>query len=103
MFGVIGVRFRNGEPDFRPFAIASVKLKEYLDTRYGSGGTMPQADKVLAQKLNISESFIRKWIDDNQYVWHERQDGKRIDLLTHDIHGNIPHTGGISVNKMRNG
>jgi hypothetical protein len=34
-------------------------------------------------------------------VWHERQDGKRIDLLCHDIHGNIPHSGGISANKQR--
>ena len=49
----------------------------------------------------IGENTVRQWINDNQYVWHERQDGKRIDLLCHDIHGNIPHTGGISRNKAR--
>jgi hypothetical protein len=102
-FGRAGVRFINNEPQFWPYAIATVKLQEYLDTRYGSAGTMPEADRILAARLGVSAGEVRQWINDNQYVWHERQDGRRIDLLCHDIHGNIPHTGGISVNKMRNG
>jgi hypothetical protein len=100
--GLKGVNFRNGEPDFSPFAIATVKIGQYLDTRYGSQGTMPLADKILAGRLGIPESAVRNWINDNQYVWHERQDGRYIDLLPHDIHGNVPHTGGISINKERN-
>jgi hypothetical protein len=102
IFGLAGVRFINNEPQFWSYAIATVKLQEYRDTRYGSEGTMPEADNVLAGRLGVSVSEVRQWINDNQYVWHERQDGRRIDLLCHDIHGNIPHTGGISVNKMRN-
>ncbi|GBU27567.1 hypothetical protein R84B8_01101 [Treponema sp. R8-4-B8] len=101
--GVKGVRFFNYEPDFSPFAIATVKLKNYLTSRYGSEGTMPEADKILAFKLNRTEAQIRQWINDNQYVWHERKDGRRIDLLSHDIHANIPHTGGIAANKERKG
>jgi hypothetical protein len=103
IFGLAGVRFIKGEPQFWPFAITTLKLQEYLDTRYGGQGTMPMADKILAQRLDITVNEIRQWINDNQYVWHERQDGKHIDLLCHDIHGNIPHTGGISANKIRNG
>jgi hypothetical protein len=103
VFGLAGVRFIKGEPQFWPFAIATVKLSAYLDTRYGSAGTMPEADRLLAERFGISVNEVRQWINDNQYVWHERQDGRRIDLLSHDIHGNIPHTGGISVNKTRNG
>jgi hypothetical protein len=101
--GAMGVRFWNDEPDFRPFAIATVRLKQFLDTRYGSAGTMPTADKLLAARLGIGESALRQWINDNQFVWHERQDGKRIDLVSHTIHGNIPHTGGLSFNKRRHG
>jgi hypothetical protein len=101
--GLMGVHFYNGEPDFSPFAIATVKVDKYMDVRYGSNGTMPQADKLLAKRLGITEKEVRQWINDNQYVWHERQDGKKIDLLCHDIHGNIPHRGGISKNKERNG
>jgi hypothetical protein len=99
--GFLGVRFKNGEPDFSPFAIATVKLDQYLDTRYGSSGTMPLADKLLAKQLGSTEGAVRQWINDNQYVWHERQDGRRIDLLPHDIHGNVPHTGGIALNRER--
>jgi hypothetical protein len=101
--GLRGIRFCNNEPDFSPFAIATVKLKPILDIRYGSEGTMSLADKTLANQLGISESKLRKWINDNQYVWHERQNGIHIDLLCHDIHGNISHTGGIAMNKMRLG
>ncbi|GMO34253.1 MAG: hypothetical protein Ta2B_14770 [Termitinemataceae bacterium] len=100
--GSIGIRFIDNEPNFQPFSIATVKVKPLLDCRYGSEGTMPLADKILAKRLGIAESKVRQWINDNQYVWHERQNGKHIDLLTHDIHGNIPHTGGISMNKKRN-
>jgi hypothetical protein len=100
--GLTGIRFKNGEPDFSPFAIATVKTGQYLDTRYGRQGTMPLADRLLAGRIDISERMVRNWINDNQYVWHERQDGRRIDLLPHDIHGNITHTGGIAINKERN-
>jgi hypothetical protein len=99
--GAKGVRFTDCEPDFSPFAIATVKLKNYLTNRYGGEGTMSEADKILAEKLNRSESQIRQWINDNQYVWHERWDGRRVDLVCHDIHTNIPHTGGIAANKER--
>jgi len=99
--GQKGIRFRKNEPVFSPFSIATVKINVFLDNRYGSNGTMSNADKILSRRLGIGENTVRQWINDNQYVWHERQDGKRIDLLCHDIHGNIPHTGGISRNKAR--
>ena len=99
--GLKGIAFRKSEPVFSPFSIATVKVGGFLDTRYGNKGTMTTADKILAKRLGTNENVVRQWINDNQYVWHERQDGKRIDLLCHDVHGNIPHTGGISRNKAR--
>jgi len=101
--GLKGIKFINYEPDFSPFAIATVKLKNYLTGRYGVEGTMPEADKILAEKLGVTEDLVRQWINDNQYVWHERQDGRSIDLVCHDVHTNIPHTGGIAANKYRKG
>jgi len=101
--GLKGIKFKNCEPRFSPFAIATVKLKNYLTGRYGSEGTMPEADKILADKLHRPENQVRQWINDNQYVWHERWDGRRIDLLSHDVHSNISHTGGIAANKERFG
>jgi len=101
--GLKGVRFKNCEPRFSPFTIATVKLKNYLTGRYGSEGTMPEADKILADRLRRPENQVRQWINENQYVWHERRDGRHIDLLSHDIHSNIPHTGGIAANKERFG
>ena len=101
--GAKGISFYNNEPDFSPFAIATVKLGAYLTGRYGGEGTMPEADKTLAAKLSVTENQIRQWINDNQYVWHERQNGRHIDLVCHDVHTNIPHTGGIAANKHRKG
>jgi len=101
--GIKGIKFSNCEPDFSPFAITTVKLRNYLTGRYGDGGTMPEADNILAEKLHRPVNQIRQWINDNQYVWHERQDGRRIDLVSHDVHTNIPHTGGIAANKERKG
>jgi len=89
-----GVRFRSIEPDFAPFALATVRVGGY----HGDAGTMNAADKSLALRLGLNETDVRQWINDNQYVWHERQDGVRIDLVCHDIHGNIPHSGGIAAN-----
>jgi len=40
---------------------------------------MPEADKILAEKLRRTENQIRQWINDNQYVWHERRDGRCVD------------------------
>ena len=99
--GLKGIRFSGNEPDFSPFAIATVKLKVYLTGRYGSQGTMNEADEILAEKLDRTKSQVRQWINDNQYVWHERQDGRSIDLVCHDIHTNISHTGGIAANRQR--
>ena len=101
--GVKGIAFKRGEPDFSPFAIATVKLQDYRTDRYGGDGTMAEADRLLAKRLRRTEKQVRQWINNNQYVWHERQDGRRIDLLTHDIHANISHTGGIAANKKRLG
>jgi hypothetical protein len=101
--GAIGVRYTNGYPDFSPFAVATVRLREYRDERYGAAGTMSEADKILAEKTGNSAAAVRQWINDRQFVWHERVDGRHIDLLCHDIHGNIPHRGGISANRARHG
>jgi hypothetical protein len=48
--GTIGINFRHNEPDFSPFAIATVRLKDYRVERYGSEGTMPEADKILVRR-----------------------------------------------------
>jgi hypothetical protein len=95
-----GIKFVDNNPDFSPYSAATVRLDSNPVVRYGRDGAAPKADAKLAEKLGIPESRVRQWINDNQYVWHERLDGRTVDLVSHDINGNIPHTGGISYNRQ---
>ena len=95
-----GIMFLNNEPDFSPFSVATETLQKHRVGRYGTQGTFSEADRALARRLGVPETKVRQWKNDNQYVWHERLDGRTLDLVSHDINGNISHTGGISVNRQ---
>lgn len=96
--GNTGIKYVNNDPDFSPYSAHTMELKSRMTGRY-NGGTSTEADKLLAEKLGMKEKDVRDWINNNQYVWHERADGLTVDLVSHDINGNFAHAGGISLNK----
>ncbi len=103
--GIDGIKFKDGEPDFTPVFKGSVEIEDFTTDR---DDNFYQADQNLAQqwnKENKSEkndwsiSDIRKYRKEEKLTWHERSDMQNMDLVPQEVHGNIPHTGGISKKK----
>ena len=103
--GIDGIDFKDGEPDFTPVSDASVEIEDFTTDR---DDNFYQADQNLAQQWNEknkngkndwSISDIRKYRKEEKLTWHERSDMQNMDLVPQEVHGNIPHTGGISKKK----
>lgn len=99
-YGIDGIPFNDGEPDFSEVSKGTVEIDEFSDARYGLGGNFDQADEKLAEQKGCTKEEVRKWRIDNNYTWHERSDCKTMDKVPREVHGNVSHSGGIS--KMKN-
>ena len=79
------VRFTaEGFPDFTPYADKIVSLEEWGPTR--------RADFARANKL----AGFAKTPDD--WVWQHAENGT-MQLVPENLHDNVPHTGGVALNK----
>lgn len=103
-----GVTFKDGEPDFTPFSEGSVEIEDFSDDRLGN---FSQADEQMSKVWSEEKKDGREWSPEdvhnhrkeNSLSWHERSDMKTMDLVPQKIHGNIPHSGGISAYKNLQG
>ena len=98
-YGIDGIEFKNGEPDFSPVAKGTVEIEHFTDNRYGKGGNFDQACERLAEQRGCTKEEVKAWMKENKYTWHERSDCKTMDKVPTEIHGNIRHSGGISEAK----
>lgn len=98
-YGIDGIEFKNGEPDFSPVAKGTVENDHFTDNRYGKGGNFDQACERLAEQRGCTKEEVKAWMKENKYTWHERSDCKTMDKVPTEIHGNIRHSGGISEAK----
>ncbi len=98
-FGIDGITFKNGEPDFTPIAKASFKIKKFSENR---DKNFKQADLQLAIKMGVSPEEAKAYRKENKLTYHERSDMKTLDLVPIDAHGAIPHKGGIAKCKELN-
>lgn len=97
--GIYGIEFKNGYPDFSKISKGEVKIDDFTDNR---SSNFAQADEKLAEKLDCSPEEVEKWRKENGYTWHECEDCKTMQLVPREVHGNIPHSGGISEYKKQN-
>ena len=98
-YGIDGIEFKNGEPDFSPVAKGTVEIDHFTDNRYGKGGNFDQACERLAEQRGCTKEEVKAWMKENKYTWHERYGCKTMDKVPTEIHGNIRHSGGISEAK----
>lgn len=100
-----GIEFKDGEPDFTSVSKGSVKIEDFTTNR---DDNFYQADQNLAQQWNKEKKDsksdwtipdIRQYRKEEKLTWHERSDMQNMDLVPQEVHGNIPHTGGISKKK----
>ena len=111
-YGLDGIPYKDGVPDFSKVAIATVEIDNMTEQREGEGGNFEQADKTLADKWNAegkdgktdwTASDVRAWRKENGYTWHERNDMKTMDLVPTKIHQYFSHFGGVGECKIRDG
>jgi len=98
--GQSGVEFIKGEPDFTPFAEATVKIDNFSENRYGAGGNFNQALEKYADQRGESTAETKTYMKDEHLTFHERSDCKTMDVVPTEVHGNVRHTGGVSVFKQ---
>lgn len=105
-YGIDGVKFKDGEPDFSEVAKATVEIDDFTGNRFEN---FAQADSRLAEKWNAegrdgrtdwTARDVAAYRKENSLTWHERSDMKTMDLVPSEVHNNIPHAGGISAWKQ---
>ena len=104
--GVDGISFKNGEPDFSEVSEGTVDIDDFSSER---NLNYTQADEKLAATWSGEGKDGNTWAPDdvkiyrqeNKLTWHERTDMKTMDLVPRDLHGGVPHAGGISEIKKR--
>jgi NAD+--asparagine ADP-ribosyltransferase len=101
-FGIRGINYKNGIPDFSPISIAEVKIPDMSEIRHRN---FSQADSLLAAQWNKDmkdgksdwiKKDIKEYRHNNHYSWHECNDMKTCQLVKTDIHLEYKHLGGVS-------
>ena len=96
-YGIEGIPFKNGEPDFSEITKGKVEIEGYSDSRPKN---FSKADVEIAKQRGCSPSEVREWREKNGYTWHESKDCKTMSKVPNDVHLNVPHRGGISTIKQ---
>lgn len=103
-------------PDFKKIMLSSKnreKLQDKAFEIYAKNHNMSVLEaRVFKGDKAPVEQLMKKWNCSEQevwnrcgnpgrktYVWHENTDCKTLDLIPTEIHGNLSHTGGISIMK----
>lgn len=103
-YEIDGIKFKDGEPDFSTVSEGTVEIDDFSTER---NENFTQADEKLAEQWSKEGKDGKEWTaqdikdyrKEHNLSWHERSDMKTLDLVPQEIHGNIPHSGGISVAK----
>ncbi len=114
-----GIPFKRGFPDFGNGTKATVKIDNLIVKRpinFGKG------DSILAQQVrngkaepsivrglkrmgvnpkHATKGDISRFRRQFNLTWHEHQNGHTLQLIPKELHGTIPHKGGISVLKEK--
>jgi hypothetical protein len=103
-YDIESIPFIDGEPDFSAVSEATVEIDDFTTDR---NNNFTQADEACAEKWSAEQRDGKSWTaadvkeyrKENQLSWHERSDQKTMDLVPQEVHGNVPHSGGISAAK----
>lgn len=95
-YGIEGIEFKDGYPVFDEVARGTVEIDDFTDDR---DSNFAQANEKMAEQRGCTPEEVEKWMEDNNYTWHECQDCKTMQKVPNEIHANVPHEGGVSVYK----
>lgn len=97
-YGIDGIPFKDGEADFSEVSKGEVEIDDFTDDR---AANFDQADEKLAEQRGCTPEEVAKWREEHKYTWHECKDCKTMQKVPTEIHGNVPHSGGVSEYRMR--
>lgn len=95
--GIDGIPFKDNQPDFSEIAKGEVEIDDFSDNRIDN---FNQADEKMAEQRGCTPEEVDQWRQEHRYTWHECPDCKTMQKVPTEVHGNIPHSGGISVYKQ---
>lgn len=95
-FGIEGIPFKDGEPDFSEICKGEVKIEGFSDSR---DDNFDKADIALAKERGCTPQEVRQWRKENGYTWHECRDMETMQKVPSIVHNNVTHSGGISEKK----
>lgn len=95
-YGIDGIPFKDGEPDFSAVERGTVEIDDFTDDR---DSNFTQADEKMAEQRGCTPEEVAKWRKENNYTWHECKDCKTMQKVPNEIHANVPHSGGVSEYK----
>ena len=84
-----GIVYKNARPDLTPIALEQVTLKGFISSHRKKN--FVAADKMLAERLKVSPDTIKAFREDNDYVWHEHEDMRTLQLVPKFLHGTGDH------------
>lgn len=87
------ITFKDNKPEFSDIAKGKVEIDDFSDNRRRN---FVQADEKLAEQKGCSPNEVKQWRMENKYTWHEEADCRTMIKVPSEVHGNIPHDGGIS-------
>ena len=58
-YGIDGITFIDGEPDFSEISKGTVEIDNFTDNRYGKGGNFDQACEKLAQQRGCTKEEVK--------------------------------------------
>lgn len=106
-YGIEGIAYKDGIPDFSPCSESTVEIDNMTDNRSGppvEGSNFQQCDQKCAEQWNEqcrdgrsdwTARDVANWRRENGYSWHERNDMKTCDLIPTKINAYFGHLGGV--------
>ncbi len=97
-YGLKGIKYRNGVPDFSDLARYTVTVQGMR------GGRKPKDPRPynfsiafgeLSMQTGVSKKALRKMVKDNDYTWHECNDMKTMIMVPSKINLYFGHMGGV--------
>ena len=111
-FGLEGIQYTHGIPDFLKCSACTVEIDNMTEKRHGIEGNFAQCDQKCADMWNKdgqdgkddwTARDVQKWREENGYSWHERNDMKTCDLIPTKVNDYFGHLGGVAECKRRDG
>ena len=106
-YGLDGIRYVNGFPDFTPVIKFEANLRPdlYLDYDYNHFNECnSQLTEAVANNPELARRFTSRQIQSismgrtpDRLVWHHHQEAGRMQLVPLAIHRNCGHVGGMSI------